>query len=121
MITINQITSIVSLVIALASISIALYARKNSKKQCNHKIMDESLFKNELLLDVESSVIAQTNITNQDGTLITFYYAGADSYEMDVKSGFAHVYEGDKIVASLMIKDVQLITVNKTPGGASNE
>lgn len=121
MIGISQIIPILSLLIAVTAIGISFYARQNSKKTCEHRIMDESLFKEPYMLDVESSVIAQTSIINQEGTPLTFYYAGAEAYEMNTETGFVDIIKNNKVVASLMIKDIQLITVNNTPGGINNE
>lgn len=120
MITINDIISIMSLLIALTAIGFSLYAKNNSGKKCDHRVMDEKLFKEPYMLDVESSVIAQTSIINQEGVPLTFYYAGAEGYKMNTETGFVDVLKNDKVVASLLIKDIQLITVNDTPGGFSN-
>lgn len=118
---ITQVLSITSLVVSTITVFLLYYFINTPSDNCNHKVMDENLFKRDLLADVESSVIAQTNIVNQDGAHITFYYGGADSYKMDPKLGFVNIYENERIVASLLIKDIQLITVNKTPGGINND
>lgn len=120
MIVINEAILIIALLIALTSIGFSLYVKKNTEKNSDHRVVDEKLFKEPYMLDVESSVIAQTNIINQEGVPLTFYYAGAEEYKMNTETGFVDILKNDKVVASLLIKDTQLITVNDTPGGVSN-